>query len=139
MLFENSFLERDVFEKFYTIMIDLANYSPEKQFLVHGDFHFGNMLSDGRVITGIVDWELAMYGDFMFDLAVLHLWFPHLQFPQKVRDAWEEEGRGIPNFEERLLCYLLFKGIDGLRFYAKKGDRPSYDFIKKSLLFNTMS
>ncbi|UUZ92595.1 aminoglycoside phosphotransferase family protein [Paenibacillus sp. P25] len=67
LLFEQSFLERDVFEKFYSIMIDLAQYAPKERYLVHGDFHFGNMLSDGHQITGIVDWEMAMYGDFMFD------------------------------------------------------------------------
>jgi hygromycin-B 4-O-kinase len=129
-LYENSFLERDVFEKIYTIMIDLAKYAPEERYLVHGDFHFGNMLSKGLVVTGIVDWEMAMYGDFMFDAAVFHLWMPHVQFPQRLRAAWEEKGRSIPHFEQRLLCYQLFKGVDGLRFYAKKADKPSYDFIK---------
>jgi hygromycin-B 4-O-kinase len=132
-LYENSFLERDVFEKIYAIMIDLAKYAPEERYLVHGDFHFGNMLSDGLAVTGIVDWEMAMYGDFMLDAAVLHLWMPQVQFPQRLRGAWEEKGHSIPHFEQRLLCYQLFKGVDGLRFYAKKADKPSYDFMKARL------
>jgi hygromycin-B 4-O-kinase len=75
-----------------------------------------------------------MYGDFMFDAAVLHLWVPQLRFPHRFREAWEEKGQPIPHFDERLLCYQLFKGVDGLRFYAKKGDKPGYDFIKARLL-----
>ncbi|MDF2716813.1 MAG: aminoglycoside phosphotransferase [Paenibacillus sp.] len=133
-LFDNGFLERDLFEDMYGIMIDLARYAPQERYLVHGDFHLGNMLSDGRGITGIVDWEMAMYGDFMFDAAVLHLWVPQLQFPQRLREAWEEKGQPIPHFDRRLLCYQMFKGVDGLRFYAKKGDKPGYEFIKDRLL-----
>jgi len=37
-------------------------------------------------------------------------------------------------FEERLLCALLAKGLDGLRFFAKKGDEVSYYNVKHFLL-----
>lgn len=54
-----------------------------------------------------------MYGDFMFDVAVLHLWHPQARFPERVREAWEAEGDAIPRFDERLLRYRLIKGLDG--------------------------
>jgi hygromycin-B 4-O-kinase len=133
-LYEESFLERDLFEDIYSAMIKLAEYAPEEPYLVHGDFHLGNMLSDGNRITGIVDWEMAMYGDFILDLATIHFWSPHLQLPQRVLKAWEAEGRTIPHFEERLLCYQLFKGVDGLRFFAKKDSRSGYDYVKNKLM-----
>ncbi|ALS25886.1 aminoglycoside phosphotransferase [Paenibacillus sp. 32O-W] len=133
-LFEETFLERDLFERLYAEMMEKASASPTERCLVHGDFHLANMLSDGLVVTGIVDWEMAMYGDFVFDLAIQHLWTPYLNIPGLIRDAWAEEGRDIPRFEERLACALLFKGLDGLRFYAKKGDRASYESIKRDLL-----
>lgn len=132
-LYVESFLERDVFEEIYQKMLELSKYSPKDPSLVHGDFHLGNMLSDGEKITGIVDWEMARYGDFMSDLGVMHFWTPSLQFPQRVREAWEREGRSIPFFEERLLCHQLFVGVDGLRFFAKKGDREAYHSIKNKL------
>ncbi|MCS7460288.1 aminoglycoside phosphotransferase family protein [Paenibacillus doosanensis] len=132
-LFDGGILEKDVFDAYYGRMVELSRFAPAERYLVHGDFHFGNMLSDGRTITGIVDWEIAMYGDFMLDAAVLHMWAPQLQFPYRVRERWAAEGRAIPYFEERLLCYLLFKGLDGLRFYAKKEDRAAYDFMKNKL------
>ncbi|GIQ66545.1 hypothetical protein PACILC2_51130 [Paenibacillus cisolokensis] len=133
-LFEETFLERDIFDRLYAIMMEKADASPQERYLVHGDFHLANMLSDGRAITGIVDWEMAMYGDFVFDLAIQHLWTPQLQIPRLVRDTWAGDGRDIPRFEERLQCALLFKGLDGLRFYAKKGDRISYESVKRDLL-----
>lgn len=133
-LFEQSFLEYDVFHYLYTHMMSLVNYSPKTRYLLHGDFHLGNMLTNGYTVTGIVDWEMAMYGDFMFDLAAQHIWTPHLDLPQMVRSAFDKEGHTIINFDERLLCALLFKGLDGLRFYAKKGDENAYNSVKSELL-----
>lgn len=133
-LYEEGFLERDIFEELYSKMLKLAELSPEEPYLVHGDFHLGNILSDGSNITGIVDWEMAMYGDFMLDISTFDFWVPEHQFPQRVRKVFEDEGKEIPCFEERLLCYKLFKGIDGLRFFAKKDDRQGYGYVKDKLL-----
>lgn len=132
-LFEDSFLERGVYDELYAEMMSLAAYAPAERSLVHGDFHLGNMLAEGSSVTAIIDWEMAMYGDFVFDLATMHLWYPHLRFPERVREAWASEGRDIPNFEERMRCCRLFKGLDGLRFYAKQGHREAYDFIKREM------
>jgi aminoglycoside phosphotransferase (APT) family kinase protein len=41
--------------------------------LVHGDYHFGNMLFErGRVVT-IVDWEIAQLGQPLLDLCCISL------------------------------------------------------------------
>ncbi|CAM4147481.1 aminoglycoside phosphotransferase family protein [Lederbergia lenta] len=133
-LYSESFLEKSLFEEGFEVMIELANFSPATPHLVHGDFHLGNMLSDGQQVTGIVDWEMAMFGDFMFDLAGLHFWSPQLEFPQRVRNLWAKTGKDIPYFEERLRCHLLFKGIDGLRFFAKKDDQPSYNYMRERVI-----
>ncbi len=42
---------------------------PERLVLVHGDLGPGNVLHDGRRVTGLCDWELAHVGDPMEDLA----------------------------------------------------------------------
>lgn len=132
-LYEESFLERPLFEEGFSSMMKLLRYAPKSPLLVHGDFHLGNMLSDGNKVTGIVDWEMAMYGDFMMDVAGLHFWHPALDFPRKVQDICRLHDIEIPHFEERLRCYMLFKAVDGLRFYAKQDARPSYDYIKGRL------
>lgn len=108
--------------------MELSVYVPEQRFLVHGDFHLGNMLAEGSTVTGIVDWEMATYGDFMFDVAVLDYWTPQANFAETLRSTWEEQGYTIPHFEERLLSFKLFNGLDALRFYALRGIRENYDF-----------
>ncbi|WP_419924849.1 phosphotransferase family protein [Candidatus Poriferisocius sp.] len=50
----------------------LAETAPEpapRVVLVHGDLGPGNVLHDGRRVTGLCDWELAHVGDPMEDLA----------------------------------------------------------------------
>ncbi|ACX66574.1 phosphotransferase family protein [Paenibacillus sp. Y412MC10] len=132
-LYEHSFLEKGFFEEIYQTMIELVRYSPSERYLVHGDFHLGNMLGENENVTGIVDWEMAMFGDFMMDVSVIHMWYPMLGFPKRLQEAMEQQGEKIPYFEERLLCYQLFRALDGLRFYAKKDDQGSYQFMKNHI------
>jgi aminoglycoside phosphotransferase (APT) family kinase protein len=40
---------------------------PRPPVLVHGDYHFGNMLFDGGHVTAVVDWEIAQLGQPLLD------------------------------------------------------------------------
>lgn len=46
---------------------------PNEPALVHGDYRVGNCLIDRGRITGILDWELAFFGDPRFDLGYVSL------------------------------------------------------------------
>ncbi|MBM7634880.1 phosphotransferase family protein [Geomicrobium sediminis] len=133
-MFTTGVLDKEVFDAGYDKMLELASYAPKRPFLVHGDFHLGNVVTDGTVITGIVDWEMAMYGDFLYDVANLHLWSPNLDFPAKVKRYFEEEGVEIPYFNERLQANLLCRLLNGLRFYAKQENRDGYHLMKNTLM-----
>ncbi len=50
-------------------LAEMAPGPPERAVLVHGDLGPGNVLHDGRQVTGLCDWELAHVGDPMEDLA----------------------------------------------------------------------
>ncbi len=50
-------------------LAETAPGPPERAVLVHGDLGPGNVLHDGRRVTGMCDWELAHVGDPMEDLA----------------------------------------------------------------------
>src|SRR2546425_2850847 len=41
--------------------------------LVHGDYHFGNMLFDGGRVAAVVDWEIAQLGQPLLDLCCISL------------------------------------------------------------------
>jgi len=43
----------------------------EDRVLVHGDYRLGNMMYDESGLTGVIDWELAHFGDPMEDLGWL--------------------------------------------------------------------
>ncbi|EZH65670.1 hypothetical protein DH09_12495 [Bacillaceae bacterium JMAK1] len=133
-MFIEGVLEKEVFEAGYDKMLKLASYAPMRPFLVHGDFHLGNVLADGTSVTGIVDWEMAMHGDFLYDVANLHLWSPSLDFPTKVKRHFEERSIDIPYFRERLYANLLCRSLNGLRFYAKQENHDGYNLMKNTLM-----
>lgn len=51
----------------------LERHRPETGWLtlVHGDFHMRNLLIDGELVSGVVDWEVARISNPLFDLAYL--------------------------------------------------------------------
>jgi aminoglycoside phosphotransferase (APT) family kinase protein len=51
------------------LIIDTPDPGPVR--LVHGDFHYGNMLFRGRSLAGILDWEIATLSDQRLDLGCL--------------------------------------------------------------------
>ena len=130
----SGFLERDLFVRGYDTMLDLTRYSPAEPDLVHGDFHLGNILTDGSRITGVVDWEFAMHGDFVFDVATFHVWSPQLDLPTAIRDAWETAGRPIDSFEQRMRCYTIFRALEDMRYFAAKDARKDYIFLRDKLI-----
>src|ERR1700737_2554881 len=46
---------------------------PRPPVLVHGDYHFGNMLFDSGRVTAVVDWEIAQLGQPLLDLCCISL------------------------------------------------------------------
>ena len=51
----------------------LAGHVPEERTatLVHGDYHYGNMLFDGSHVVAVLDWEIAELGQPLLDLGAL--------------------------------------------------------------------
>jgi aminoglycoside phosphotransferase (APT) family kinase protein len=43
--------------------------APDAPALVHGDFHFGNLIFSGEAVSAVVDWEIAEIGQPLVDLA----------------------------------------------------------------------
>ncbi|WP_168123681.1 hypothetical protein [Paenibacillus sp. HB172176] len=75
-----------------------------------------------------------MYGDSLVDLATLDRHMPRNGVIQAYLDAAERDGIFIPHFRERLAGAYYFKGLDGLRFYAKMGREDAYRSTRDFLL-----
>ncbi|MGO4831689.1 phosphotransferase family protein, partial [Rhizobiaceae sp. 2RAB30] len=91
------------------IMLDLTNHCPEEWRLIHGDFGSNNVLTDGRCITGVIDWSEAMYGDPLYDVANILSWRSWVHCMEEQARHLEHSGRlGNP---DRLRCYQLRIGL----------------------------
>ncbi|MFF2015386.1 aminoglycoside phosphotransferase family protein [Paenibacillus sp. NPDC058177] len=132
-LFDTSCLERDVFNECYARLLDYSKYNAPHRYFVHGDCHEWNILSDGCKITGIIDGNF-MYGDFLIDIATIEHIVPNRDLAVDFGSYYEEMGVPIPDFTNRLIGARYFKGLDGLRFFAKMGWDHAYIELRDSLL-----
>jgi hygromycin-B 4-O-kinase len=89
----------------------------------------------GRHVSGVIDWANAVYGDPLYDVARLIAWSAQ-------PDWWYDDGPALlharfgaaTHYAERIACYRCHLGLDDLRFYAKTGNRPTYEFFRDQLL-----
>jgi len=98
----------------------LAAFCPEDRRLVHGDFGAFNVLSDGRRVTAVVDWGLAMFGDPLYDRANVFFWREDRMAP--VLEQLRRRGGGSA-YQARLQCYGLRIGLEEL-FLSAVGATP---------------
>ena len=122
--------------------------------LIHGDFHFGNVLFDrsSSKLTAIVDWELTTLGDPMVDLGwLLSAWpeddaqigpvKPWSGFPSSseiVARYTKKTGRDVSHADwyEVLACYKLGAILEGTyaRACAGRAPKETGDFLHASTL-----
>jgi hygromycin-B 4-O-kinase len=131
-LFEDTFLERDVFERVYQRMLSLLEFCPEERYLVQGSMSFNNLLAQDGKLTAVLDWIDARYGDFVYDIAILDYWHwqPGFSIKELFRQYYQERQITIPNYEQRVLCYWCYNTLMAMRFYAYSGDENSYQFVR---------
>lgn len=132
--FDDTFLERDVFEQIYQHMLRLLEFCPEERYLVHGSLSLANMLALHGKLTAVLDWLDARYGDFLYDIAILDYWSPGLHVSERFQHHYQERGIAISGYGERILCYQCCVSLDAMRFYAKSGQEESYQAIRAKIL-----
>jgi hygromycin-B 4-O-kinase len=133
-LFEDTFLEHDLFNEIYQHMQHLFDFCPSERYLVHGGYNFRNILAQDGKITAVLDWVDAKYGDFVYDIAGLDYWCPWLHLCERFQRYYLERQVDVPFFEERLLCYQCYTTLDAMRFYASTGKEDSYQWVRQVIL-----
>lgn len=134
-LFEESFLERPLFDQLYGEMQRLFVFLPEERYLIHGDYGWNNVLADGGRVTAVLDWANAKYGDFLLDVASLTA-SAKVDYVAAFQQFYQAHNRKIPHYFERIRCYQCYANLDGLRFFAKTGNLSGYQWIKQSIARN---
>jgi hygromycin-B 4-O-kinase len=132
-LFANTFMEKDLYEKLYAKLQDLSRYCPEERYLFHGDYGYDNVLSDGKKITGVIDWSESRYGDFLYDAAWMMFWPSPYDLEPLFREHYDNSGMLIRNYDERIMCYQIFIALNSLGFYAESNQKDKYEWAKKRI------
>jgi aminoglycoside phosphotransferase (APT) family kinase protein len=95
--------------------------------VVHGDYRFGNFLWQGTKIAAVIDWERAMLGDPMADLAFIcmplsrrvhpELMGKALPFDTLVNRYESASGRSVDVRRIQFWCVLwqFIEGVNGTR------------------------
>jgi hygromycin-B 4-O-kinase len=89
----------------------LIDSCPEERGLVHGDFGSNNVMVAGDRVTAVLDWDHAMYGDPLFDVATARFWATWLDCMAQQIKLFDERLSHLPNYQERVLCYALYAGF----------------------------
>jgi aminoglycoside phosphotransferase (APT) family kinase protein len=105
--------------------------------LVHGDYHYGNMLFEGSQVVAVLDWEIAQLGQPLLDLACLcvvaqagRLGMDRIPGGGSVvipdQDLMDMYGAPAPEFDWYLaLTYYKYASIFGYNLMLhRRGKRP---------------
>ena len=130
-LFNETFLERDLFEDLYQRMKVLLIHCPEERTLLLRSFTMRNLLAQDGKITAILDLIEASYGDRVYDIVSLDFWWPPLGIREAFLADQQQRGHDLPFYAERLLCYECHHALVGLRFYAKSGNERGYQHVRE--------
>jgi hygromycin-B 4-O-kinase len=101
---------------------ELVERCPEERSLVHRDFGSNNVLARGHDVTGVLDWERALVGDPLYDVANMRFWTTYLPCMELQASHFDRELGGLPGYEDRVSCYALRIGIEETRETRRDGD-----------------
>jgi aminoglycoside phosphotransferase (APT) family kinase protein len=92
----------------------LAGQAPPERrpTLVHGDYHYGNMLFHGAKVTAVLDWEIAELGQPLLDLGCLCV----MSVRQRISEAPNPGGAIDVTMEDLYRLYGVEE--DEMRWYS---------------------
>lgn len=102
----------------------------EKTTIVHGDLIIHNLLTDGRNLTGVLDWELASFGDSDYDIL-------RLLYYQECAKAYQEQGID-ESFETDYMDKLIAAILKSDLIKNKKLFQEKYQFVRAIFFLNAI-
>lgn len=107
-------------------MTDLMPAAPVRRYLVHNDLLYYNVRADEHGLI-VLDWGASIFGDFLYDAAMLTFFWPYyskrwggIDIRGEIERHYRTLGLGIPNFRERLRLCELDIGISHIHFQATR-------------------
>ncbi len=107
-------------------MRELLPACPEARHVVHNDLLNYNVLVDRDGVV-LLDWGASIFGDFLYDAALLSFWWPWhpgwegIDIRGEIERHHARRGITMPAFAERLRCYELHIGLEHIGYQAARG------------------
>jgi aminoglycoside phosphotransferase (APT) family kinase protein len=114
-------------------MRDLLAFGPDRRHLVHDDLLYHNVFADELGVV-LLDWGASIYGDFLYDAALLTFWWPYYEKWRSIDiDALVREhfARGVPHFGERLRLCEMDIGVSHIPFQLAHRDASNAAWTAK--------
>ncbi len=105
----------------------LVEQCPEARQVIHNDLLHRNVLVHGGEISAMFDWGNSMYGDGVYDLALLVYWWPwfprwdSIDIASIIAGHLGAAGERLPDLDDRLRCYQVHIGLDAQAYNAFTG------------------
>lgn len=124
-------IDAELVEKIKDELKRLVLLCPNERKLVHGDFGANNVIVEDKQIKSVIDWENALYGDTLYDIAIAYFWSPWLLCMQKSAEYWEELFNRTDDYHSRIRCYQLRIALHEIYDNATDSDVKMVDWLQK--------
>ena len=98
--------------------------------LVHGDLIIHNLLTDGKKLTGVLDWELSLYGDPDYDIC-------RLLYYHECAMAYKEQRRD-PSYEAHYMNTLITAILKSDLVHDQKKIEYKYQCMRAFFYLNAL-
>ena len=125
---EASPVAKSAFESGFAGLSELVGGCPDLRNLLHADMLNRNVFCGDHGIRALIDWQCAMYGDFLYELAWFTFWAPwhkgisEVDFRARAPERFESIRLAVPDFAHRLRCYEIHIGLRHLVYFAWRRD-----------------
>lgn len=121
VLQDEEFLSEEQVQKIKDLYIENELLKIDQGYLIHNDFADWNLLTDGEKITGVIDFDECVSGDFISEIACWSTFFKPERLEKMLAGYWSVTEKP-DDFEERFqllrLRYILSKMTLRVRRYS---------------------
>lgn len=128
-LIKNGVLKEDVTVKMKELFTDNSLLDSQDAVLVHNDFADWNLLTDGNVITGIIDWDECVGGNPIEEIACWSTFFDPERL-NKFLEGYFSVAERPDNFEEMFELLRLRYTISKMALRTKRYNYEKTEFLK---------
>ena len=103
---------------------ELLPFAPEDRWVAHNDLLYRNVFVDDDGVV-LIDWGASIFGDFLYDFALLTFWWPWyanlwggIDIRAEIDRHFQHIGLTIPHYAERMRICELDIGVGAIAFQA---------------------